>query len=691
VGELNEATVIGVFFMPRFLKTNFATGDRKDPSDERDLLYKAHPEMAPTDIKMASALPAAVDHTLKMSPVKYQGTLGSCVSFAAAAMKEWQERREHETEVADGKPDRREEDHWNLSEQWIYWNCKKIDPWPNEEGTNIRSAMKVLQKIGVPTEQAWPYTDDPVNIGKPESWAHLIARWATIGSYWRVKDLSELKRALVEGPVIIGVALFEEFWDVPATLGFVPYPMHPKDIYGFHTICAVGYDDERRLVKFKNSWSCYDNQTEVLTDAGFKLFKNLLPTDQLATLNPDGVIEYHVPNRSISYHYSGDMFVFANSKIDLVVTPNHNMYIESLGARQKGKDDFRLVTAEEIRNKYIVFKRDGRWHDNDEDFFCLPSITSKTNAHGTKEVAERSIPMDLWLELLGYWISEGSIATLKCRRGGRQYKIIISQKKKRIAEKIKLCLNKLGIKFSYDGKNFYWDDEQMYRYLETLGHSYDKHIPMYAKKSSRRQLRILFDALMDGDGSITEGKNGSKKLAYYTSSKQLCDDFQEICLKMGLCTTVTIDDRVGQVREVKESERTENCYSGGIVVCQKIVHTGTRTFRYNYVNYRINIQNSQGFDLAKTILKWDRETSHYDDMVYCVDVQNHVIFVRRNGKGCWCGNCFWGTKGYSYFPYSYIDAFMDDAWAARDIQVTPEMLKGTRNLFNAPSPPEEEK
>jgi len=31
--------------------------------------------------------------------------------------------------------------------------------------------------------------------------------------------------------------------------------------------------------------------------------------------------------------------------------------------------------------------------------------------------------------------------------------------------------------------------------------------------------------------------------------------------------------------------------------------------------------------------------------VYCVEVQNHILYVRRKGKAVWCGNS-WGDEGY---------------------------------------------
>ena len=225
---------------------------KKDPKDDRDFHFSANVS-EDKFLKATATAPNIVDHTYSMSSVKNQGRLGSCVGFAVSAMKEWQETREHLYEVSAGKKDHRKGKAYNLSESWVYWNAKKIDYWPNEEGTSIRFAMKVLHKLGVPCESAWPYSD--VNYGDPESWATLIARWARIKSYWRINNLSELKLALINGPVVIGIPCFDTIFYADET-GFVGYPRDPNTIYGGHAICAVGYYDTKfgGSIKIKNSW-----------------------------------------------------------------------------------------------------------------------------------------------------------------------------------------------------------------------------------------------------------------------------------------------------------------------------------------------------------------------------------------------------------------------------------------------------
>src|SRR5262249_52813353 len=57
-----------------------------------------------------------------------------------------------------------------------------------------------------------------------------------------------------------------------------------------------------------------------------------------------------------------------------------------------------------------------------------------------------------------------------------------------------------------------------------------------------------------------------------------------------------------------------------------------------------------------------RSVEWYDGHVYCVNVPNHVIHVRRNRKAAWCGNCYDEAKRFAeaitmaYHRYHQVDS-----------------------------------
>jgi hypothetical protein len=71
---------------------------------------------------------------------------------------------------------------------------------------------------------------------------------------------------------------------------------------------------------------CYSSDTEVYTNDGWKLFKELSGDEQIISLNPDTKdLEWTPIVKKISYWYNGEMYGFRNSNIDMLVTPDHEM------------------------------------------------------------------------------------------------------------------------------------------------------------------------------------------------------------------------------------------------------------------------------------------------------------------------------------------------------------------------------
>lgn len=203
----------------------------KDKFDDRDYLMRAYLPLG--------KLPRKIDYTQKMSPVRDQGDEGVCVGFAVATgMKEYQELLDYQKLV-------------ELSPRFVYSEAKKIDGMPGVEGTTIRAAMRVLKKLGVSQEKFWPYY--PHQEDKPKTDAKANAQKFRITTYARILDLNELRMSLAgKGPAVLGIEVYKGMFNAKA--GLVPIPKAREAALGGHAICAVGYDDKKELIKFKNSW-----------------------------------------------------------------------------------------------------------------------------------------------------------------------------------------------------------------------------------------------------------------------------------------------------------------------------------------------------------------------------------------------------------------------------------------------------
>jgi C1A family cysteine protease len=65
-----------------------------------------------------------------------------------------------------------------------------------------------------------------------------------------------MKRSLlVNGPFLAGLEVYESwFTNNVKKRGLIPLPGKNESYQGGHAVCIVGYDDDRKLFKFKNSW-----------------------------------------------------------------------------------------------------------------------------------------------------------------------------------------------------------------------------------------------------------------------------------------------------------------------------------------------------------------------------------------------------------------------------------------------------
>ena len=268
--------------------------------------------------------------------------------------------------------------------------------------------------------------------------------------------------------------------------------------------------------KLITCWSigclCYSADTEVLTDAGFVRFDNLLQSQNIAEYDPaTEAILYRKPLAYQRYDYSGKMHLFQSSRLDLLVTPEHKMlhFHDTIGGYQTS-------TAEELSNYHTIkIPNSGR-------FVGDSAGLSPDEAR-----------------LLSWIITEGSVDISH----KTSLRISIYQKKPHRVREIKAVLMRMGIKSSItkDKRNgvlqFRLPVKETRRVFG-LGLSHNiRRIPRRLLNSRINVLRACYETLIAGDGH----RNPKGTDYFATKHLELAEDFQELCTKIGYSVRIIYD------------------------------------------------------------------------------------------------------------------------------------------------------
>ena len=363
---------------------------------------------------------------------------------------------------------------------------------------------------------------------------------------------------------------------------------------------------------------CFDDKTEILTESGWKLFKDLLPEDKVAQLGQQNDLEFVKPTNYTRYNYNGEMVVIKSRQVDCKITPGHNLYVDqNTGGKQW--TGYHLQSADSFKeNARLAFKKNAEWIGEYTKEHVIPGITKFWNQNCSGYKTEPIVvKMETWLEFLGWFLSEGSIGYGVDKT---PYRIVICQMKQESRLKIKKCIESLGFKYTETPEQFIINSKQLATHLQNQGKQQTRFIPEYAMKCTKEQLQHLFKSMMDRDGTWKRESGLCKK--YITTSKQLADDMQILALKVGFAANVYKYNTKGTKKEFKgkPSKARHNSY----VVSIMSEHTMEPTIN------------------QKKRRHMSRE--NYIGEVFCVEVPSHIIYIRRNGFPCWSGNCLHVNK-----------------------------------------------
>ena len=392
---------------------------------------------------------------------------------------------------------------------------------------------------------------------------------------------------------------------------------------------GAGIDKSGKVWPFE--FTCYDDQTEVLTKGGWKFFKYTNVGELFATLDPEtGAMDYKPATAVLQKEYVGELIHFSGTSNapDLCVTPDHQMWV-----RSRPHEKFRFARADAIEagrangkntgvRRLMQVTRTASWVGRDEPVFVLPG---RTESHWIGR-AQRVHPMEhppiemnmmAWLRFLGLYISEGSL-------GGRhkeaRYIVNIAQAHKN-HKKIVPLLDGFAIPYTIcNNGDFQFASRQLVEHLEGygLGLCNEKFIPDEFKELAPKYLSALLDGLMAGDGT-THIRGGQR--SYSTTSVRLANDVQEIMLKMGYLGRILRRNVAGTAMVINGSEYVRNH--------DQYIVSERRDKTYGWLDSRT----------TKRI--------PYHGKVYCADVPpHHLLYVRRNGNPAWCGNCRTGWPAF---------------------------------------------
>lgn len=388
-----------------------------------------------------------------------------------------------------------------------------------------------------------------------------------------------------------------------------------------------------RDIKTLNAWNrhffCHDEQTQTLTDNGFKYYWEIdLDRDKIATFNPETEdLEFRFAEQLYVFDYDSDidgpMIHFQTKKIDILVTPHHKMWIDKLNWKDQSTwmNKWNQIDAKNVKRYQHRFRSYVKWQGVEPESKHI-------------EVAGQQIDIETYLAYLGLFLSEGWIGFSGAQKpapacvgvGQNEYRKNARQAKfdavTTIIKEMPVPINETleshhQGNYSLEGapgiKSFItYGKEYAQHFLEYGRHSQDRFIPKWIKELSPKYLHIILESMILGDGTTSNsdsyarlGTNHMRQVVYTTSSKRLADDVYEIAYKCGYVPTVSLQEKEGNLKDLY------------LVKINDSVKGHFPVLKSN----------------AKDFKGKERQEVHYKGKVYCVEIPPHNLFItRRNGK-----------------------------------------------------------
>jgi DNA-directed RNA polymerase beta subunit len=368
---------------------------------------------------------------------------------------------------------------------------------------------------------------------------------------------------------------------------------------------------EERVPNLGDKFACALPTQQVLTQYGWI---NMIDIDisvhKVATLDVNGHMCYEYPVNKFIYDHEGEMYYVKNKQVHVVCTLNHKLYVK----KRFGKT-YELIEARDVMGKMVRFQK---------------TMTNTQPDVEWMDLCTKRYKMDDWLQLLGMFISDGSVNN----RG-----TILSCHKQRKVDFNTHILTKLGLKFKHDSFQGYFalnkgEHPEIYEELQkySLGAA-NKVLPEYVWDLSQRQCIILMEALMEGDGHTY--KDGFSR--YGTISVNLANDISRLAVHCGWS---------GVIKNAGEPDGIGRECTG--TMGYKEGKTNIITQKHTYYKISIIRKQNEPYINKKKNESNEEKLMKYCGKVYCIEMaSSNLYYMRENflAPSMLIGNSRAGQKG----------------------------------------------
>ncbi|MCK5613083.1 hypothetical protein KAR91_65020, partial [Candidatus Pacearchaeota archaeon] len=347
---------------------------------------------------------------------------------------------------------------------------------------------------------------------------------------------------------------------------------------------------------------CFSKDTEVLTNQGWKLFKDLSrePTEFLAQYK-NGEITYEKPIEYQRTKFQGNMVrIHGKRSMDLLVTPNHQCLVQ-----RDWKNEPEFYRADEYPTNHTEQFLAGEWFGGVEESKSLLQLVCAIQADAKVELRSN-----------GSWVA------------------IFSLKKKRKIERLKSLLSALKKSPGMGGsaptyiETHYPSKPKFSNIRFTIPSLISSYLELTTKTFTREFFKLNLEArkiflqeLQHWDGT-TKGDNNWN---YGSTNLHNVDVVQELCAITG--------------------------YRSLIVEYPKL--PGKKPFRLIHIR-------TKDRTWAKA---YEKSLVAYNDYVYCVTMPQSTVIVRRNGKVCVTGQSQQELRILGHFEDDVLkEQYIADPW-----------------------------